>query len=160
MAEKVEVIDVETGDVSIVPSDQIGPGMVRVSYEGREYWADSAQLQQNEHQHEPFKGEVKARVESIMANLSEVYSLSYEEWEDGFRRDQNPLKEIAIWERIISLYQRFTKNESSLAKKKEIYSVIVVCSYSEPSHVLNQVSLSELSEEKAKEIIRAYYPKT
>ena len=160
MAENVEVIDVETGNVSTVPSDQIGPGMVRVSYEGKEYWADSSQLQQNEYQHEPFKGEVKARIEFIMTNLSEVYSLNYKEWEDGFRRDQNPLNEIVIWERIVSLFQRYTKNESNLAKKKEIYSVIVVCSYSEPSQVLNQVSLSELSEEKAKEIIRAYYQKT
>jgi hypothetical protein len=160
MAENVEVIDIETGDVSTVPSDQIGPGMVRVSYEGKEYWADSEQLQQNEYQHEPFQGEMKARIESIMANLSEVYSLSYEEWEDGFRRDQNPLNEMVIWERIVSVYQRFTNKESSLAKKKEIYSVIVTCSYSEPGQVLNQVSLNALSEKQAKEIIRAYYQKT
>lgn len=160
MAENVEVIDVETGDVSIMPSDQIGSGMVRVSYEGREYWADSAQLQQNQYQHEPFKGEMKARIESIMADLSEVYSLSYEEWEDGFRRDQNPLNEIVIWERIISVYQRFANKTSNLARKKEIYSVVVTCSYSEPSQVLNQVSLNELTEEQAKEIVRAYYQKT
>lgn len=160
MAENVEVIDVETGNVSTVSSDQIGPGMVRVSYEGKEYWADSAQLQQNDYQHEPFQGEMKARIESIMTNLSGVYYLSYDEWEDGFRRDQNPINEVVIWEHIISVYQRFSKKESSVAKKKEIYSVIVTCSYSEPGQVLNQVSLHELSEEQAKEIIRAYYQKT
>lgn len=77
MAENVEVIDVETGNVSVVPTDQIGPGMVRVSYEGKEYWADSAQLQQNDYQHAPFEGKMKARIESIMVNLSEVYPLTY-----------------------------------------------------------------------------------
>ncbi|MCC5453347.1 hypothetical protein LMJ53_16650 [Rheinheimera sp. UJ51] len=160
MAENVEVIDVETGDVSTVSSDQIGPGMVRVSYEGKEYWADSAQLQQNEYQHEPFQGEMKTRIESIMNNLSEVYSLSYEEWEDGFRRDQHPINEIVIWERIVSVYKHFSNRASSLASRKEIYSVIVTCSYSEPNQVLNQVSLNELTEEEAREIIRAYYQKT
>ncbi|MFL1483358.1 hypothetical protein [Marinobacter sp. LN3S78] len=160
MAENVEVIDVETGDVSTVPSDQIGPGMVRVSYEGKEYWANSAQLQQGEYQHEPFQGEMKARIESIMSNLSEVYPLSYEEWEDGFRRDKNPLNEIIIWEHIISVYQHFANKASSSARKKEIYSVVVTCSYSEPGQVLNQVSLNEITEEQAKEIVRAYYQKT
>lgn len=160
MAENVEVINVETGVVSAVPSDQIGPEMVRISYEGKEYWADSAQLKQNEYQHEPFEGEIRARMESIMASLSEVYSLSYEEWEDGFRRDQNPLNEIVIWEHIVSVYQDYAKQTLELATKREIYSVVVTCSYSEPGQVLNQVSLKSLSEVKAKEIIRAYYQKT
>lgn len=160
MAENVEVIDVETGNVSTVSSYQIGSGMIRVSYEGKEYWADSAQLQQNDYQHEAFQGEIKARIESIMTNLSEVYYLSYEEWEDGFRRDQNPINEVVIWERIISVYQQFSEKESGLPKKKEIYSVVVTCSYSEPGQVLNQVSLNELSEEQAKEIIRVYCHKT
>jgi hypothetical protein len=160
MAENVEVIDVETGNVSVMPVDQIGPGMVRVSYEGKEYWADSAQLQQNDYQHAPFEGELRARIESIMVNLSEVYPLTYEEWEDGFRRDQNPLNEIAIWERIVSIYQSYSSQTTELATKREIYSVLVTCSYSEPDQVLNQVSLKILSQDKAKEIIRAYYKKT
>jgi hypothetical protein len=160
MAENVEVIDVETGDVSLVPSEQIGPGMVRINYEGKEYWADSAQLQQSEYQHEPFEGNVKARIESIMASLSDVYPLSYQEWEDGFRRDQNPINEIIIWERIVSVYQSYANQTQELAVKSEIYSVVVTCSYSEPDQVLNQVSLKSLSDVKAKEIIRAYYQKT
>jgi len=159
MAENVEVINIETGGVSLVPSGQIGPGMVRINYEGKEYWADSAQLQQNEYQHEPFERKVKARIESIMASLSDVYPLSYQEWEDGFRRDQNPINEIIIWERIVSVYQSYANQTPELAIKSEIYSVVVTCSYSEPDQVLNQVSLKSLSEVKAKEIIRAYYQK-
>lgn len=160
MAENVEVMDVETGNVSVVSSDKIGPGMVRISYEGKEYWADSAQLQQNEYQHDPFEGEMRVRIESIMNNLSEVYSLTYDEWEDGFRRDQNPQNEIAIWERIVSVYQSYSKSSSGLALKKEIYSVVVTCSFSEPEQVLGQVSLEVLSETKATEIINAYYTRT
>jgi hypothetical protein len=160
MAENVEVINVETGDVSFVPSEQIGPGIVRISYEGKEYWADSAQLQQNDYQHEPFEGKVKARIESIMARLTDVYPLSYQEWEDGFRRDQNPINEIIIWEHIVSVYQSYATQTSELAIQSEIYSVVVTCSYSEPDQVLNQLSLKSLSEVKAKEIIRAYYQKT
>lgn len=160
MAENVEVINIETRDVSLVPSEQIGPGMIRISYEGKEYWADSAQLQQNEYQHEPFNGKVKARIEFIMASLSDVYPLSYQDWEDGFRRDQNPVNEIIIWERIVSVYKTYANQTSELDIKSEMYSVVLTCSYSKPDQVLNQVSLKSLSEVKAKEMIRAYYQKT
>jgi hypothetical protein len=159
MTKYVEVIDIETGKVSKVSSDQIGPGMMLISYEGKEYWADSAQLRQNEYQHGPFEGETRKRIESIMNSLAGVYSLTYEEWEDGFRRDQNPLNEIAIWEYIVSLYQSYAQNISSLATKREIYKIIVTCSYSEPEQVLKLVPIKLLSESQSKEIINAYYKK-
>ncbi|MCJ8314241.1 MAG: hypothetical protein HRU38_05620 [Saccharospirillaceae bacterium] len=159
MAKNVEVINVNTGDVSLVLSEDIGPGMVRVSYEGKDYWADSAQLQQNVYQFEPFKGLIRERIESIMTGLKEVYPLIYDEWEDGFRRDQNPEIEIAIWERIVSLYQHYSKGSSDLALKKEIYSVLVTCSFSEANQILNQVQLNVLNKDLANEIINAYYTK-
>ena len=160
MAEIVEVIDLKTDSVSVVPSDQIGPGMIRIRHEGKNYWADSSQIQRNEYQHNPFEGEMKSRIESIMNNLSEVYSLSYKEWEDGFRRDKDPINEIAIWEHIVSIYERFSKNVSNLSLKREIFSVVSTCSYSGSGQVLNQVTLEVLTKEQAKKIIHAYYQKT
>lgn len=133
---------------------------MRISYEGKEYWADSAQLKQNEYQHERFEGEVKARIQLIMEKLSEVYPLTCEEWEDGFRRDQNPLNEISIWERIVAVYQSYSKDANELSMKKEIYSIVVTCSFSEPNQVLNQLTLEKLSQAKAMEIICAYHQKT
>jgi len=152
-AKEVEVYDIESGSISRISQDLLGPEFVRIDLEGKIYWADSNQLKQNTHQHEEFEGERKRRVSKIQEELSEVNDQSYLEWEDGFRRDANPDNEISIWEHIISVYKSNITNESSFAEKKEIYQVAVVCSFSEKSVVLDQVELSEISEIKALEVI-------
>lgn len=159
MAEEVEVIDIDTGEVSLVPSEDIGPGMVLVNYQGKIYWADVRQLRKNEYQHEPFQGKLRARIEAIMDNLAEVYPLPYEEWEDGFRRDHNPENEMLVWEYIAAVYLLFSEQAADLSIKKEIYSVVLTCSFSSPEQVLQQVKLKHLSRETATEIVNFYFRK-
>ena len=160
MIKEVEVIDVETGIISLVPSNLIGPEMLRINYKGKLYWANETQLRRNEYQHNAFVGDIKKRIKSIMNGLSEVYPLSYEEWEDGFRRDQNPRDEISIWENIVSQYKQNTGNCLDLEYKKEVYSILIRCSISEHDQVLNQVTLKKLSKDQAKIIIGSYYNET
>jgi hypothetical protein len=63
----------------------------------RPVWVKADDLQPNEYQHPPFSDEVRALIRTLMANLRGVYDLTLEAWEDGFRRDANPNREIAIW---------------------------------------------------------------
>lgn len=156
-AKEVEVYDIESGSISKVSQELLGPEFVRIDLEGKIYWADSNQLKQNTHQHKEFEGERKRRVSRIQEELTEVNEQSYIEWEDGFRRDANPDKEISIWEHIIAVYKNNITEENSLRQKREIYQVAVVCSFSERSVVLDQVKLSEISKIKALEIINDYF---
>ena len=109
MAKDVEVYDFYTKKVYLVPQETLGAEMIRINLEGKIYWADSNQLTQNTFQHPPFKGELKQRILNIQKELESVNSQTYAEWEDGFRRDQNPKNEIAIWEHIVSVYRKFSK---------------------------------------------------
>ena len=157
MAEKVEVYDFDSKEVILMDQTDLGPHMVRINLEGNIYWADSNQLQLNDYQHAPFRGETKERIIRLQQNLKEVYYQTYEEWEDGFRRDKNPIKEISIWEHIVSIYQKFSSNVDSPEARYDIYQISLVCSYSEANAVLDQVELKSISKELAQSIIQEYY---
>ncbi len=157
MAKDVEVYNFDTQKVYLVPQDTLGPEMIRIDLEGKIYWADSNQLTQNDFQHPPFEGELKQRILKIQKELESVNSQTYAEWEDGFRRDQNPKNEIAIWEHIASVYQKFSKKYSDAKANKEIYKIAVLCSYSEKSAVLTQANVKTISSQVAQEIIDEYY---
>jgi len=157
MAKEVEVYDFDTKKIYLVPQEKLGAEMIRVNLEGKIYWANSNQLKQNSFQHPPFEGELKQKISNIQKSLESVNSQTYAEWEDGFRRDQNPESEIAIWEHIANVYLQFSKNYEDIAAKKEIYRVAVLCSYSEPSVVLSQAKVRVISSKVAQEIITEYY---
>jgi hypothetical protein len=159
MAEEVEVLDVETGKVTNVLMSTLGPEMVRVESDGKIYWANVHQLQESDYRHEPFEGERKKNIEFIKASLSEVNSNTYAEWESGFRRDENPDKEIEIWKYIISVYNKYSSIHHTQEQKNDIYLIAVTCSYSNQDVVLGQLTLQSLDIEEAKEIIGAYYKK-
>jgi len=157
MAKDVEVYDFDTKKVYLLPQEKLGAEMIRINLDGKIYWANSNQLTQNTFQHPPFEGELKQRILNIQKELESVNSQTYAEWEDGFRRDQNPKNEIAIWERIVSVYRKFSKNYPDVAAKKEIYKIAVLCSYSEESAVLTQANVKVISSQVAQEIIAEYY---
>jgi hypothetical protein len=157
MASDVEVYDFVKNEVYLVSEDKLGPEMIRVSLDGKIYWANANQLTQNTYQHPPFEGELKQRILNIQKELETVNSQSYAEWEDGFRRDQNPKDEIAIWERIVAVYRMLSKNYQDISTKREIYRLTVMCSYSQPSVVQKQANNQLVSVEVVQEIIAEYY---
>ncbi len=157
MAKDVEVYDFDTKKVYLVPQEKLGAEMIRINLEGKLYWANSNQLTQNTYQHPPFEGELKQKISNIQKELESVNSQTYAEWEDGFRRDQNPKNEIAIWEHIVSVYLNFSKIYPDVAAKKEIYKIAVLCSYSEESAVLTQANVKVISPQVAQEIIDECY---
>jgi hypothetical protein len=46
-------------------------------------------------------------VRQIQAAFAEHRQLTFEEWEEGFRRDANPEREIAIWSHAADVYITF-----------------------------------------------------
>ncbi len=63
-----------------------------------------------------------SRVRTIRASLLEVLPMSQEQWEDGFKRDMHPEKEILWWECIASAYNEICKILSlNFEKKKKLF---------------------------------------
>lgn len=65
----------------------------------------------------------------IRASLWDVYPRSLKFWLDGFKRDLNPEREIAIWERIACVYLEYIKMQELSNKQKPFaFHVIVLLS--------------------------------
>lgn len=65
----------------------------------------------------------------IRASLFDVYPKSLESWLDGFKRDLNPEREIAIWERITAVYREYSNFQELSTKQKRIaFDFIVLLS--------------------------------
>ncbi len=58
---------------------------------------------------------IDKRITKLMNTFLEVLkSKSYDEWEDSFRRDEHPEKELQIWEFIAEKYLQFAPKYNSI----------------------------------------------
>ncbi|MEW6732138.1 MAG: hypothetical protein AB1489_12490 [Acidobacteriota bacterium] len=156
----VKVYDFDTQKIYIIPASQLGPGMMQVQMNGIEglVWVDSAKINLNSYQHPPFSGERLEKIKKIKSFLDEVYNLSLEEWEDGFRRDRTPDREIGIWLKIGTFYQNWVKKVCySMDQKRELLQIILMATTSSKEHLLKTINLSVLSIDEAKSIAEEFY---
>lgn len=158
----VTVYDLATHSRTTIPAAELAPGMVQANVEGQgSVWVKASQIKKAPIRHKPFTNSVRKELRLIEQALKEVYPRSLAEWEDGFRRDENPTREIALWKRIVSVYQAaiagvgFTK-----AQRVECFGIIVRCTTTPADKVLEVTALSALSREQAQAIIGRYFQTT
>lgn len=67
------------------------------------------------------------RVRRLQSVLSEVDPSSLEKWTEDFEKDQDPEKEIRIWEAIATAYQTYcsAKTAQRLEVKQEVLQVLL-----------------------------------
>ena len=114
MSKTVRVYDSVTERVNTIPAAELAPGMVEAQVEGvGRVWINSAQVEfEREYQHPPFESGLRDIIErEIQKPLAEVFPRTLEQWEDGFRRDTNPEKEIGVWCRIAARFVEFSESE-------------------------------------------------
>ena len=67
-------------------------------------------------------------IAQIQRQLMDVDTLPLEEWLEGFRRDENPDREIAIWQRLAQVYTEFLRDrDTTLEYKKEVFKILIAC---------------------------------
>lgn len=128
--ELVPYYDFATRKTVLIPKAELSPGVVLVQIQGDPgpVYVDAAQLKQGQYQHSHFEGEVRAAIQSLTSDLADVRQISFEEWEDGFRRDQNPSREIAGWLHLAAVLKAMSnKHGFGPAEKKECFRVLVAC---------------------------------
>ena len=89
-----------------MPARELNQDMVRgrMQETGEEVWVESSKVVQGEIRHPPFPAEVRAKISQILDTLKEVHPLTIAEWEEGFRRDTHPEREIALWLHFCKCY--------------------------------------------------------
>lgn len=159
--EMVRVLDLKTKKIVNIPAAELAPGMVPAKVQGIDgtVWIDSTQLQNRDRcRHPPLSAGTRDHLRLIKAILEEVRPMSLEAWENGFRQDQHPDREIALWLRIAAVYEQVTTEAAwTLEQKREILKVLVMCSMSGKDHVLATVEPKLLSREDAAEIANRYH---
>ena len=157
---RVQVYDVPTGTLSTIPARELAPGMVRVTINGVEgdCWVRPDQLQQSPYQHPPFDEEARAYLHQIKDALDEVHPMSLEEWEDGFRRDRNAEREIAIWLHIAQVYVRLTKDKSvAPGERQDVFRILLACANNPRERVLAMAGVQVLSRPEAEAVMEEFY---
>jgi hypothetical protein len=149
-----------TGKTVLIPKSELCPGVVLIQIKGEErpVYVDAAQLKQGHFQHPPFEGEVRAAIQSLVNELADVFARSYEEWEDGFRRDQTPEREIAGWVHLAAILRVMTERFAfSPAEKKECFRVLVACFTGARETVLDRSDPKLLSDAQINQAVQYFY---
>lgn len=133
--------DPDTGNIVTIPARELAEGMVRAKIDGieGEVWVDSHDPRWLEGplRQPPFPEEIRAIFGNLQRTFREVYPISVEQWEDGFRRDEHPEREITIWLRMAGVFRHFTGGRKmSLHKKEGIFQTLLACSSNGPNGIL------------------------
>ncbi len=120
-------------------------------------WIDPSQLKAGPIRHEALTEKQLERVTHLQSVFREVDPIPLEKWIEDFRRDENPDREIAIWEGMAKPYELFTASRDlSIAAKKEVYGVVLMRSGAPDVEVLNHLDLKTLTLQDAKEILALF----
>lgn len=113
-----------------------------------------ASIQRGPHQHQSFGEEYRPLFERMIRVFADVFPGSAQEWEDDFRRDLNPEREMDIWSKIADCYEHFTDGrDMDLARKKEIFSVFLRCVSEGPKSALKSFDHHILARRQVKEMV-------
>lgn len=135
------------------------PGAIQVRPQatGGVVWALPEQLHQGEVQHPEFDEGIREYIRQIQAVFAEHRPLSFEEWEDGFRRDADPAREIAFWSHAADVYTAFAADESSPERRRDVYRCIVACMTTGPDTVWHVLRPEVLSRLEAEQVVKRFF---
>jgi hypothetical protein len=159
--EMVPFLDVEAGRVVRIPASELRPGamQVRLQDSGEVVWALPEQILAGEVKHAEFDEGIRDYIRQIQDAFAEQRPLSFEEWEEGFRRDTNPEREIALWSHAADVYIAFTASEPSAESRRDVYRCIVTCMATSPDAVWHVLRPEVLSREEAGRVVNRFFGK-
>lgn len=116
-------------------------------------------LKPGEIQHQQLPKELENRIRKCFARLAEVDKTPIESIVEDFKRDQNPDKEIVIWEAVADAYDGFLKSrKTDAATRQAAFGVLMHLSTSNARDVeikkLRQEPLTDSDIELLKKLMR------
>src|SRR5437588_12712349 len=86
----------------------------------------SNQVENAEHQFPPFPPQIRDQIRQIQEAFSDVCPDSVDEWDDGFRRDAHPIREIELWLAMAELYRAFSdQGEGTRERNEDVWRVLL-----------------------------------
>lgn len=157
--ETVECYDFETKKVVSISKNEIGSGFVQARIEGQDelVWVNASKLEPATIKHASFDQEARSYIQQLQRIFSEHYRLSVEEWEDGFRRDSNPEREIAIWLYSSEVYEMYSANLESAEARAELFRCILACMNTQRDAIWDVLEIEVLDRGFAEKVIARFF---
>ena len=158
-AHTVRFYDFETKEVIDLPRVQLKAGLVQANVEGVEgvVWVDTSKLKQSPIRDITFDQEITQLIGKIRDAFAEHRPISITEWEDGFKRDRNPEKEIALWLYAAETYEEFAPLYEDAAIRAELYDCIIACLTTGRNAVFDVFNPQILPRPDAEKIIARFF---
>lgn len=159
--ETVPLFDTKAGRVVRIPASELPPHAIQVHLQGSDevVWALPEELRQGEIKHGELEEGVRDYIRQIQAAFAEHRAVSFEEWEDGFRRDANPEREIAFWLHAAEVYTAFAANEPAAERRRDVYRCVVACLTTGPDGVWQVLRPEVLSRAEAEQVVNRFFGK-
>lgn len=120
-------------------------------------WVPTSSLERSPAQRDALGQEQLRRIQQVRAVFADVDDQTEAEWVDNFRRDQNPDKEIAVWEEMASAYREFCSGRQlSSVAKMDVFRVVLMRSMASEEETLAKVQLNELTKGDARIVMRGF----
>lgn len=160
--ELVPFYDVADRRVIRIPRKELAPGCVLAKIDGigveEPVWVAGDQLQPGPLQHPPFDEEVRTIIGQVHAAFAEHRPLTLDEWEEGFRRDRDPIPEIALWVHAARIYSESAAKETDPARRKHLYQLVVCCLTASPDLIRQVLPAGPLKDAEIDDVLRRFFP--
>ncbi|MBO0725978.1 MAG: hypothetical protein J2P52_10295 [Blastocatellia bacterium] len=118
---------------------------------------DLASLKPEPIRHQGLSPGQMERIYKLRNTLAEVERSPIEKWVDNFKRDANPDKELAVWERIADGYARYcSRRPLSMEAKEDVFQLLLLRSMAPEREVLKHIKLKILTIDEAKETLKEF----
>jgi hypothetical protein len=156
----VTLWDMPSDTFTRIPESELAPGMVSCQVPGHKgvVWreAASSDLKGTPYRHPQFRGEMRSLIESLVGAFPGLLEWSYEEWEDGLRKDTNPDREIRYWLAAARVFRKFAEGRT-FDCRKEIFRFLTICNLTPREFLPVVFEPVLLSAGEVEQIADAYY---
>ena len=157
------IVDLATGEITEIPRAELSDQMVPAKIAGIHgtVWVDIQQALERratKSHHGPFRGALRKKVKMIASLFSEVFPLSYEQWEKRFRSEANPDQETNIWLRSGTIFAAFCRERQlGLSQRRELSKLLFQCQMCSPEELAAVRTKIDLPDEIGDDFARRYY---
>ena len=105
----------------------------------------------------PFSETIQICIEQIREDFHEHFPLTFDEWAEGFRSDENPAQQIAVWHYAGSIYRYFANDEPCEHCRADLFKCIVACMTSRRESVSAVYHPVAITREAAERVLDRYF---
>jgi len=143
-----------------IPQAELSSNMVKAQLlNGSVVWVDATKVKTDRPPiHPPFSESKRQILRQLKTDLDEVFPTTLAEWEQKFRCDVHPDREIRIWRWIAYQYKSLIRSEeSSAARKRDYFQLCLRWTMTKDvAEVLACVQLDEIPREEAKLLLETF----